>query len=117
MNSCVSSLQIHQTYEFNYFTKFIMWIQLIIILCVNSCYKGIHLLPQFFFQTHMMPMMEPAPNKATTMYKIGYKKTKCNDFVYKAKFKKINWRRSWRMKIQIMNPIALRPKTLIMKQM
>ncbi len=83
MNSCISSLQIHQTYEFIYFTKFIMWIQLIIILCVNSFYKGIHLLFQFFFQTHMMPMTEPAPTKATTMNKIGYKKIKRNDSVYK----------------------------------
>ncbi len=35
-----------------------------------------------------MPTMQPAPNKATTMNKIGYKKTKCNDSVYKTKFKK-----------------------------
>jgi hypothetical protein len=36
----------------------------------------------------MIPTMQPAPTKATTMNKIGYKKTKCNDSVYKAKLKK-----------------------------
>jgi hypothetical protein len=36
----------------------------------------------------MMPTMEPEPTKATTKNKIGYKKTKHNDFVYKAKLKK-----------------------------
>jgi hypothetical protein len=41
-----------------------------------------------FFQTHMITATEPTPTKPTTMKKIAYKKTKCNDSVYKAKFKK-----------------------------
>jgi hypothetical protein len=36
----------------------------------------------------MMPTMELALIKGTTMKKIGYKKTKCNGSVYKAKLKK-----------------------------
>ncbi len=32
-----------------------------------------------------MPMMEPAQTKSMTKNKIGYKKTKRNDPVYKAK--------------------------------
>ncbi len=36
----------------------------------------------------MMPTMEPVPTKATTMNEIGYKKTKHDDSVYKAKLKK-----------------------------
>ncbi len=48
MNSCISSLWIHQTNEFIYLIKFIMWIQLIIILCyMNSFVMSI-----LFSDTH-----------------------------------------------------------------
>jgi hypothetical protein len=35
-----------------------------------------------------MPTIQLAPTKATTMNKIGYKKTKRDNSIYKAKFKK-----------------------------
>jgi hypothetical protein len=61
-----------------------------------------------------MPTTDPAMTKVKKMNKIVVKRTKRNDSVYK---RKRNWRRSWRMKIQIMNPISLRPKILMMKWM
>ncbi len=38
----------------------------------------------------MMPTMDPAMTKVKKMNKIGVKRTKCNDSVYKEKLKKKN---------------------------
>ncbi len=83
MNSSILSLRIHQTNEFIHLVHFIMRIQLIIIFCyMNS-----------FVMSSLFSVDDDANNgmaltKAKTMKKIGHKKSKCNDSVYKEKLKK-----------------------------
>jgi hypothetical protein len=64
-----------------------------------------------------MPTTDFEMTKAKKMKKRSVKRTKCNDAVQKEKLKQKSWRRSWRTKILIINPISLRPKIWKMKWM
>jgi hypothetical protein len=65
-----------------------------------------------------MPTTDPAMTKAEKMNKIGVKRTKCNDYVYKEKLKKKKLEKKLEEEDSDYEPtISLRPKILMMKWM